>query len=108
MKPIGEGIQSLVARKRGFPTVETHLIRPSTTIILGQNSPDISHRVWEICDLSIAMKIDTFNGHQSLKCDQIFEGTKLSSSKTKRDFSKNGQPEQITLLLNKGINLSGC
>jgi hypothetical protein len=36
-----------------------HLTRPSTTIILGQNSPDISNRVWEICDLFIGMEIDT-------------------------------------------------
>jgi hypothetical protein len=57
MKLIGEGIQSLVAEKLRLPMTETHLIMLSTTIILGQNSSDISQRIGEIWDSLIKMEV---------------------------------------------------
>jgi hypothetical protein len=57
VKPIGEGIQSLVAEKLGLPTTEMYIIRPSTTIILGKNSSDISQRIGEICESFIEMEV---------------------------------------------------
>jgi hypothetical protein len=54
------------------------IIKPSTTIILGQNSPEISHWIREIRDLSIEIDIGTFNRYQQLKNDQVFVGMKIS------------------------------
>jgi hypothetical protein len=83
MKPIGEGIQSLVAEKCGLPTIETHRIIPSITIILGQNSSKISQMIGEIWDLFIEMEVDSFNGHRMMKSSPVFEGLKIISRKVK-------------------------
>jgi hypothetical protein len=46
--------------------IETHIIKPSATIILGQKSPDISQWTWEFWEWSIGIDIETgtFNGHR--------------------------------------------
>jgi hypothetical protein len=71
IQSIDEGIQSLMAEKRELSTDETHIIRPSTTIILGQNSSDDSKRIGEIFDLFIKRDVYTFNGHDHSKMFQF-------------------------------------
>jgi hypothetical protein len=80
MKLIGEGIQSLVAEKWGSPAAETHIIIRSRTIILGQNSSDISQRIGEIWDSLIEMEVTLFTvtNHSIFP---VFECLKISSWK---------------------------
>jgi hypothetical protein len=72
---IGEGSHSLLKKKAEWPIFETHKIRPSATIIRGQNTSAISQITWEIwncdcecdwnceCECWFPMKIENVNGH---------------------------------------------
>jgi hypothetical protein len=60
---IDEGRHSFFTNKSERPILETDRMKPSITMIRGQNSSAISHRIWEICDCSFFIEIETFNGH---------------------------------------------
>jgi hypothetical protein len=77
MKPTSERIQSLVAQKRAWPTIEAHRIIPSITIILGQHSSKISQMIGEIWDLFTEREVDSFNGLRIKKTVPVFEGMRF-------------------------------
>jgi hypothetical protein len=64
MNLIGEGSHSLLPEKGEWPIAETHTIRPSMTIIRGQNSSAISQRGWKSGDSEFPIGIGNFNGRQ--------------------------------------------
>jgi hypothetical protein len=66
---IDEGSHGLLINKREGAILETDRIRPSVTIIRGQNSAVISHRTGEICDCGfvIKIKIESCNGHRRIE-----------------------------------------
>jgi hypothetical protein len=52
-----EGIHSLFNKKGEWWIVETDTIKPSITIIRGQNSAANSHTNWEVCDGEFLMTV---------------------------------------------------
>jgi hypothetical protein len=64
---IGEESHSLLPRKCERPIVAIHRIRPSVTIIRGQNSSAIYQRTWEISSCGFAMEIEKCTGFRQLR-----------------------------------------
>jgi hypothetical protein len=66
---IGEGSHSLLRRKAEWPIIETDKMKPSATMIQGQNSSVISKKTWEIwdceceCESGFDMKMENVHGH---------------------------------------------
>jgi hypothetical protein len=69
---IDEGSHSFLTSKSEWPIVETQRMKPSATIIRGQNSSAISQITWEICDCDcdwsceceFVMKMANVNGRR--------------------------------------------